>query len=89
MIREILVEAKNKFKLQVLIKILVNNEYRTYKNKVPNRMHEFHNNSKIVSIGANEEGIATIFRIRDYDIKNGTSFKFNNLKEFEDILRKG
>ncbi len=85
MFKELFTEA-SRFKTQDLIRILVDNGYRTYKNKTPNRMHEFHNKKKIVSIASDEDGVATIFRIRDYDIKNGKTLEFKTIKDFEKII---
>ena len=87
MFKEMFVESKG-FDLKDLIKILNTEGYDQYKNKVPNRMHEYHNKGIIVSMGTDNGGKSmNIFRVRDYDKNNGKKFTPKTLEEFTKIIR--
>ncbi len=88
--REYITEEAS-FDLKVLIKILNTEGYSSYKNKTPNRMHEYHNKGIIISLGG-DNGITdnkkvTSFRIRDFDVKNGARFTPKDIKEFTKMIR--
>ena len=76
-------------RLKDLIEELQKHGYKQYKNVTPNKMHEYTNNKKIVSLGqykATADEI-DVFRIRDFDINNGNSFKPKNIEEFIEIIK--
>lgn len=86
--REFINEGQE-LKLTDLIQELQKHGYRQYKNPTPNKMHEYTNKIKIVSLGQYKSSGNNIdvFRIRDYDIKNGNSFKPKNIEEFIEIIK--
>lgn len=86
--RDLLNESQE-LKLKDLIQELQKYGYHQYKNPTPNKMHEYTNKIKIVSLGQYKSSGDNIdvFRIRDYDIKNGNSFKPKNIEEFVDKIK--
>lgn len=86
---ESVISESSFLRLKDLIEELQKHGYKQYKNATPNKMHEYTNNKKIVSLGqykATADEI-DVFRIRDFDIKNGNSFKPKNIEEFIEMIK--
>ena len=78
---------KTGFDLQKLSNILYKEGYDQYDNPMPNKMHEFQNKRLIISIGADSGGNMSIFRVRDFDVKNGITFRFDTYDQFTEIIK--
>ena len=79
---------KNGFELKNLIKALRKEGYSQYKNKIPNRMHEYTNGDIIISMGTSNNGKSMdIFKVRTDDKKDDTKIEPKSLEHFTKIIR--